>query len=121
MTDNLARLAAAPARSLISVDGIVTDRTHPDNHTTRIVLTDTSGSLTVTIPYNATGGTAAYNTLDLGMFALIAGRIENQGDGEPHLAAAVVEFTDRQTTRDLLALPDLVAEVLGRSRKAIGS
>ncbi|MFF2123468.1 OB-fold nucleic acid binding domain-containing protein [Kitasatospora sp. NPDC058184] len=121
MTDNPARVAAAPARSLISVDGIVTERTYPDSYTTRIVLTDGSGSLTVTIPCNATGGTEAYNTLDLGMFALIAGRIENQADGGQEVLAAVVEFTDRKTTRELMALPDLVAEVLGRSRKAIGS
>ena len=117
MTDNRTRIAAAQPRALITVDGIVTDRTRPYSDTIVVVLTDESGSIDVTIPNGSGGGHNAANNLYPGMYAVVTARIES---GEL-VTAAVTQFADRQATRDLLNLTDPAAQRLTADPRAIGS
>jgi tRNA(Ile2) C34 agmatinyltransferase TiaS len=117
VTDNRTRIAAAQPRALITVDGIVTERTRPDSYTVVVVLTDESGSIDVTISDGSDGSHNASNNLYPGMYAVVTGRIES---GEL-VSAAVTRFATREATRDLLNLTEPAAQRLTAGPRAIGS
>ncbi|MFF1908239.1 hypothetical protein [Kitasatospora sp. NPDC058218] len=110
MTDNLARLTAAPDLSLVTVDGVITEVTGYNPR--QLVLTDDTGSIDVTVTTSCVGGrTTNDNTGLIGTYAIIAGRREDTG----HVLAAVVQLADRTAARDLLiaaTLSDLSENVI---------
>ncbi|MEU9044569.1 MULTISPECIES: hypothetical protein [unclassified Kitasatospora] len=97
MTDNLARLTAAPDLALVTVDGVITEMT--GRNPRQLVLTDDTGSIDVTVPGFCVGGTTVNDTERLvGTYAVVAGRREDTG----HVLASVVQLAERTAARDLL-------------------
>ncbi|GGR04424.1 hypothetical protein [Kitasatospora griseola] len=124
MTDNLARLTAAPDLSLVTVDGVITETTGYSPR--RLVLTDETGSIDATVPIGCVGGRTANDTTQLvGTYAVIAGRREDTG----HVLASVVRLAARDAAGDLLVpatfsdLSENVAQLLstttGTTRRAL--
>jgi len=114
MTDNLPRLTAAPALSLITVDGLITEAT--GHHPRQLVLTDDTGSIDITVPSGCVGGLAVNDACKLvGTYAVVAGRREDSGS----VLAAVVQLAERDAARDLLipatlsGLSENVVQLLG--------
>ena len=105
MTDNLARLTAAPDLSLVTVDGVITEMT--GRYPRQLVLTDDSGSIDITVHGGCLGSAAVNDAQHLvGTYAVVAGRREDSGS----VLAAVVHLAERTAARDLL-IPATLADL----------